>query len=369
MDKARQVLENLRLTPDNRILIGSKRARLGFGKRAVQANNPDVLRFHYLQGNRLMSKKWLDWRREPIHHHGDQTTMSEQAHFGDELRRWRTKRGRAQLDLANLAGYSQRHISFLESGRSQPSRNTVVTLAEALEVPLKDRNTLLQAAGFAPMFSAEPLNSEFLQFAIQALETVLESHRPFPAIVVDRAWNMYAGNDNAFGLFQMLLDQPIIANEQSPVNVLRLCLSHQGFRPYLQNWPDFAQNMLNHLKRELDFDRSNESLQTLIKEFEADPEIAARTNSKEPPRLSPVSTLEFERDGRSLQLFTMISQISNPNDATLAELRVETFLPANEATRSVLNAIDANILAERTMGKTNDKQGSNIHWIRAGTVE
>ena len=179
--------------------------------------------------------------------------MSQQVQFGQALRRWRTKRGRAQLELANLAGYSQRHISFLESGRSQPSRRTVVTLAEALDVPLRDRNGLLQAAGFAPMFSAEPLDSEFLRFALEAFEKVLQSHRPFPAIVVDRAWNMYAGNDNAFGLFEMYLHSPAAISDQTPLNVLRMTLSPEGTRNYIRNWPEYAQNILNHLKRDLDF--------------------------------------------------------------------------------------------------------------------
>ena len=297
--------------------------------------------------------------------------MNQPASFGEELRRWRNMRGRAQLDLANLSGYSQRHISFLERGRSLPSRRTVVVLAEALDIPLKDRNKLLQAAGFAPMFSSEPIDSDYLGCAVQAFEQVLDSHRPFPTIVVDRAWNLYAGNDNAFQLFQMFLDEPLSVSQDSPLNVLRLCLSPKGVRPHIKNFQAFGHNMLAQLRHYLDIDPANQAVQALIAEFESDPELRNHISDTELPQAAPISVMEFARDDSQMRLFTLISQLSNPRDTTLAELRIETFLPVDDATRHTLNAIDAQISAAKAETKLSaeEKQPTpQVHWVRVDTA-
>lgn len=297
--------------------------------------------------------------------------MNQPASFGEELKRWRNTRGRAQLDLANLSGYSQRHISFLERGRSLPSRRTVVVLAEALDIPLKDRNKLLQAAGFAPMFSSEPIDSDYLSCAVQAFEKVLDSHRPFPAIVVDRAWNLYAGNDNAFQLFQMFLDEPLVVTQDAPLNVLRLCLSPKGVRPHIKNFQAFGHNMLAQLRHYLDLDPANQSLQALIAEFESDPELRNHISDTELPKAAPISVMEFARGESEMRLFTLVSQLSNPRDTTLAELRIETFLPVDDATRHALNAIDAQILAAKAETERNAKEKqptSQVLWMRADTA-
>lgn len=272
--------------------------------------------------------------------------------FGEELRRWRTKRGRAQLELGLRAGYSQRHISFLERGRSQPSRTTVLDLAEALEIPLADRNALLQSAGYAPIFTAEPLDGDRLRLAVESFEEILKSHRPFLAFVVDRAWSLYASNENGLAFFGRMLDRPLSFDVEAPPNILQLCLSPEGLRPRIRNWPSFARNMLSHLKRDLDFDGTNERLQSLIAQLESDPELSAHEPSEAWPASDPFSLVELEGipglgAGARLRMFSMTSQFGNPLDSTLSELRIETFLPADGATRAALVALDAEVETER----------------------
>lgn len=262
--------------------------------------------------------------------------------FGQALKAWRTQRGRSQLDLALVSGFSQRHLSFLESGRSRPSRSTVVILAEALEVPVKERNALLHAAGFAPLYTAEPLDSARLRNALGALESVVQSHRPFPALIVDRAWNMLGGNDNAFALFQRFIDQPLMADPDHPQNAMGMCIDHRGLRPWIRNWAPFMASLLGQLKIQLAHAESA-GLRNLIERIEADAEFRAHGRDGAESVGTPVPTLSLSRDGVDLELFTLHSAFATPNDATLAELRVETFFPANDASRTVLLALDAQL--------------------------
>jgi transcriptional regulator with XRE-family HTH domain len=272
-----------------------------------------------------------------------QTTNTMRNPFGAELKRWRSNRGKSQLELSMISGYSQRHLSFLESGRSQPSRATVMTLAESLDVPVKERNGLLFAAGFAPVYTNESLDSQRLHPAITALETIVQSHRPFPAIVVDRGWNAWAGNDNAFALFQRFLDKPLISDPSRPLNVMRACIEPDGIRRYIVDWHAFAAMLLVHLRHELVFEGDNADLRSLVDAIESDPEFAARGREAAAGAAIPVSTMRLERDGTAIDLFTLISTFATPNDATLSELRVETFFPANETSRAFLLALDAEL--------------------------
>jgi len=260
--------------------------------------------------------------------------------FGAELRRWRAERGKTQLELSIISGYSQRHVSFLESGRSQPSRATVITLADALDVPVRARNSLLHAAGFAPVYTSERLDSQRLRPAVAALETVLQSHRPFPAIVVDRGWNMFAGNDNAFALFQRFLDKPMAFDPGRPLNAMRLCIDADGIRPYVVDWNGFVSALLVRLRHELEFEGDNADVRALVGAIESDPEFQKHRSDPIAATAAPVATLSLERDGTRVDLFSLISTFGTPNDATLSELRVETFFPASDASRSVLLAID-----------------------------
>jgi transcriptional regulator with XRE-family HTH domain len=272
--------------------------------------------------------------------------------FGEAMRHWRRRRGRAQLELAFLTGYSQRHISFLESGRSRPSRASVLAIAEALAVPLRERNALLQAAGFAPVFTAEPLDSQSLAAAARALERLLESHRPFPAIVIDRAWNMYAANPPMLALLGRLSNAAAAFSVEQPVNVIELCLDPNALRPAVRNWSKFARGMVARLKRELDLDAGNEALARLVASLEADPELSRAGTATEAVDTAPFGVLELARGAEVFRLFSLISHIGNPLDSTLSELRLETFLPADDTTRQSLEALDA------------AQPADSVHWLR-----
>lgn len=260
--------------------------------------------------------------------------------FGDRLRFWRTRRGRTQFELSQHAGFSQRHLSFLESGRSKPSRSTVVILADALEVPVGERNGLLQSAGFAPLYSAEPLDSVRLRYAISALEAVIESHQPFPALIVDRGWNMLQANSSALMLFQKFLPVPLTLAADKPLNVMRMCIEPNGLRDSIANWPAFAAAFLPQLKAE-QLHTPNPVVQDVIEMIEQDPEYRERGRDAAQVIRTPVATLQLEHGGLKIELFTLLSMFGSPNDSSLSELRVETFFPANEASRELLLRFDA----------------------------
>ncbi|MDZ7783844.1 MAG: helix-turn-helix domain-containing protein [Halioglobus sp.] len=174
--------------------------------------------------------------------------MSHQGVFGEQLRYWRRARGRTQLDLSMRAGYSQRHLSFLESGRSQPSRETVIVLSDCLDVPIRERNQLLHAAGFAPIYSEEAIDSSRLEEARRAVEDVLSSHRPFPALLVDRAWNTFGANVCAGALFGVLCTRPNPDDWDAGVNAIRLCIENAGMKPYIDNLGPFLHSVLGQLE-------------------------------------------------------------------------------------------------------------------------
>jgi len=259
------------------------------------------------------------------------------SYFGAELRRWRLLRGKSQFELADRAGYSQRHVSFLELGRSRPTRESVLTLAETLDVPLKERNTLLLSAGFAPLYSSEPLNSERIRSAIAALEQILQSSRPFPSMLVDRAWNIRAVNPNMQHMLQKFLAQPLGAGTP---NALRLCLDPAGLRPAIANWPEFGRTFQNLVRRDLARDPENIELQSLLAALQQDPELARAHDRGFAPDPLPVASLVLEKGDSRVRLFTMVSALEEPGDATLSDLRVETFYPIDEESRKFLFDLD-----------------------------
>lgn len=262
--------------------------------------------------------------------------------FGEQIRHWRRQRRRSQLDLALHSGFSQRHISFLESGRAQPSRASAVVLAEALEIPLEARNDLLQAAGFAPLYSAETLDSALLEPAMAALATVMDSHRPFPALLLDRAWNILGGNDNAFALLQGFSARALPAPTGQPLNALRLCLDAGALRESIVDWPAFMVQVVQRLREQWLRSR-DEALAALLQAVEADPEYPARDHSHALAFACPVATMTLARGTTRVSLYSLHSSFATPMDTTLAQLRIETFFPADTASREALLAIDAGL--------------------------
>src|SRR5271166_294588 len=167
--------------------------------------------------------------------------------LGPLLRHWRGTRGKSQLDLSLESGLSQRHLSFIECGRSAPSRQTLLDIAEALDIPLRERNTLLLAAGYAPIFSESTWNAPEMQSITKALERVLRQHEPFPAIVMDRYWNVLMTNDSAPRFFNCFVD---MAARKGPRNVLHLIFDPKGIRPFIANWEDVAAGLFQRVYRE-----------------------------------------------------------------------------------------------------------------------
>jgi transcriptional regulator with XRE-family HTH domain len=252
--------------------------------------------------------------------------------FGSRLRWWRAHRGLSQLALAGAAGTSQRHVSFLESGRAQPSREMVLRLAAALDVPLRQQNALLLAAGFAPAWRESDLAAPELTTVNQALDHMLAQQEPFPAVVVDRRWNLLRANAGAGRLTAFLTGPSPVPAATGTVNLAEWLMAPDGLRPLLVNWPDVAIYFLRGVQADAvadGTDGTSELLQRLL----AYPDVSALSHVpalEEPP--SPVLAMHFRKGQTSLRLFTTIATLGTPQDVTVQELRIECFFPADEAT-------------------------------------
>ena len=261
--------------------------------------------------------------------------------FGSALRWWRTTRRYSQLQLASEAEVSSRHLSFLENGRSRPSREMVVHLALVLDLPLRDQNALLHAAGYAPVYSHRQLDAPEMDDVRDVLRRILDAHSPNPAAVVDRRGDVVESNDAAARLVGEVVasDSPAL---QPAVNVHRLTLHPDGLRPRARNWPVIAANLLQRLEREQAHRPADEALAELLSEVLAYPGVAElRREAALPSGADLLVPLEVETfAGRHLRLVTTIATIGAPYDVTLDELRLETFFPADQASRAVLAAWD-----------------------------
>ncbi len=247
---------------------------------------------------------------------------------GALLREWRTKRRMSQLDLSAEAEISQRHLSFMESGRARPSREMILHLSDRLEIPLRHRNRLLLAAGFAPSFSERRLDDATLKPALAAVELVLKGHEPNPAIAVDRHWNLIAGN-NAIGAFLEGVDDASLL--APPINVLRLSLHPRGLAPRIVNLAEWRHHLLERLRRQND-SVGDPGLAELEAELRSYP--GGRGTSR-PGRLDApdiAMPLRIRAGETVLSFITTITVFGTPLDVTLAELAVESFFPADRET-------------------------------------
>src|ERR1700761_183282 len=191
---------------------------------------------------------------------------------GDLLRRWRAARGRSQLDLAMDMGVSQRHISFIESGRSSPSRALLLGVSNALAIPLRDRNALLLAAGYAPMYAEPAWDAVEMRVVHRALERMLKQHEPYPALVMDRHWNVLMTNEAAQKFFGRFVD---LARYPKPRNLLRLMFDPQGLRPFVANWDAVAASLFQRIHREAVGGVIDDATRDLIEELLAMPGVSA----------------------------------------------------------------------------------------------
>jgi transcriptional regulator with XRE-family HTH domain len=267
-------------------------------------------------------------------------TGAESSAFGQMLRTWRGSRKLSQLELALQAGISQRHLSFLESGRSRPSREMVLGLTETLDVPLRERNALLAAAGFAALYRERSLQGAEMEPVRRALELTLKHHEPYPAVVVDRDWNLVMQNNASLRFFGLLGDPTVIWPRTCPdgrPNVMRLTFHPEGLRPYIANWEQLGPCMLNRLRREAATLSGPHGLSTLLEELLSYPGIPDQWKIPdwEHP-LTPILPMELQKDGLRVSLFTMIAMFGTPQDITVDELRLETFFPGDKQSEALL---------------------------------
>ncbi len=248
---------------------------------------------------------------------------------GTLLRQWRDLRGKTQMDLSFDAGVSQKHISFVESGRSVPSRQMLIDLAQALDVPLRERNMLLMAAGYAPLYSDQALDAPVMNSISKALQRVLRQHEHFPAIVMDRHWNVLMTNDAAPRLFNCFVD---LAARPSPRNLLHLMFDPAGMRPFVANWSDTARGLLARVHREALGRVIDERTKALLAELSAYPGVKPEWGVPLPTDASPMIPLSFVKDGVRLNYFSMITTVGTPQTVTAEELRLECMFPADDAT-------------------------------------
>ncbi len=257
--------------------------------------------------------------------------------IGTLLRGWRQRRRRSQLDLALDAEISQRHLSCVESGRAAPSREMVLRLADHLDVPLRERNALLLAAGYAPSFTEQPLNEPSMAAARAAVEAILAAHMPNPALAVDRHWNMVAANGAVAPLLAGLEDASLLA---PPVNVLRLSLHPRGLAPRIGNFPEWRGHILDRLRRQVEMS-GDAGLAALLDELAALPQPPSRADAPAPAQGlgGLVVPMTLETPAGPIALIATTTVFGAPMEVTLSELAIETFYPANPESAARLRAL------------------------------
>ena len=234
----------------------------------------------------------------------------------------------SQLVLSMEAGVTPRHVSFIESGRAQPSRAMVLTLARALDVPLRERNQMLLAAGYAPVYRETGLGDESMARVRAALERVLRHHEPYPAVVMDRHWNVIQTNEAAAAMFEFLLDGDAPGD---PPNVVRLMFTR--LRPYVANWDQTGEALIQRVHREAVGGVADAGTRGLLDEVLALPDVPPEWRRPDFASTSlPLVPVELSKDGVELAYFSMVTTVGTPQDVVLQEIRIESFFPADEAT-------------------------------------
>jgi transcriptional regulator with XRE-family HTH domain len=251
--------------------------------------------------------------------------------LGVLLRHWRDLRGKSQFDLSLDTGVSQRHISFIESGRSAPGRQTLLEIAQALDIPLRDRNSLLLAAGYAPIYSEGAWNGPEMQSVTGALERMLRQHEPFPAVVMDRYWDVLMTNEAAPRFFNCFID---MAARKTPRNLLHLMFDPNGMRPFIANWEAVAKSLFQRVYRESVGRVIDDRTRALLAALLAYPDV--KTEWKNPVELSamPVIPIGFVRGDQVLSYFSMVTTVGTPQTIAAQELRIECMFPADAATEA-----------------------------------
>ncbi|MER8012241.1 helix-turn-helix transcriptional regulator [Streptomyces sp. NPDC094149] len=254
---------------------------------------------------------------------------------GPLLRAWRERRRVSQLELALRAESSARHISFVETGRSRPSEEMVLKLAEHLDVPVRERNALLLAAGYAPRYPETPLNDPAMGALREGIERLIQGYEPYPALVVDATYDVVAANRGIMTLLDGLPESLL----KPPLNAMRLTLHPQGLAPRILNLPEWRGHLLAQMERQIALHRSA-PLRRLYEEVAAYP-VPESAHGGEPAEPVPYFALpmRIEHEGRTLSFISSISTFNTPMDVTVAELAIETLLPADPATAKYLRSL------------------------------
>ena len=258
--------------------------------------------------------------------------------FGRLLRHWRQARGLSQLALAMDAEISSRHVSFLETGRTQPSRDMVQRLGAVLDLPLDERNALALAAGYAPSYGERELGAPELEHVRRALTFILRQQEPYPAIVVDRTWNVVMHNDASTRIFGRFRGETALTPEVAG-NALLATFHPDGIRQFIVNWEELAGPLIHTLHREA---ATSEAAARLRDSLLAYPGVPARWRVPDPTAAAaPVLSMQLKRGDLSLAFFSTITTLATPQDVTLQQLRIECFHPADTATEALARQLAA----------------------------
>jgi transcriptional regulator with XRE-family HTH domain len=263
--------------------------------------------------------------------------MDMMRNVGGLLRDWRQRRRLSQLDLALEANISQRHLSYVESGRARPSRDMLLRLAEQLEIPLRDRNLLLVAGGFAPVFPERPLTDPALRAAQEAMGAILAAQEPFPALAMDRHWTLVAANAAVPRLLGGVAPELL----RPPVNLLRLSLHPDGLAPRIVNLPEWREHLLARLRRQIDLS-ADPVLSALLEELRGYRPPPSPPRRAPPPDAAALAVpLQLSVGEEVLSFLSATTVFGTPIDITLSELALESFWPADEPTREALRRLAA----------------------------
>jgi transcriptional regulator with XRE-family HTH domain len=259
--------------------------------------------------------------------------------FPQLLKMWRQKRRLSQLEFALQSGVSQRHLSFLELGRAKPSRSMILQLSETLDVPLRERNDWLIAAGFAPVFRARPLDDPQMSQVMTAVRMMLTNHEPFPAIAIDRAWNIRLAN-RPFELLASMIGEDVWTRVGGPErNLMRLFFHPAGIKPFVINWKAIAPLLWHRARREAET-LGGQEMKAVLADLSQYQDTETLWAAEE-TALVPVLPLEMQNGGLRISLFTVIATFGTAQDVTADELRIESFFPADEATEKLFRAAPA----------------------------
>jgi len=260
--------------------------------------------------------------------------MSAKHSLGELLRHWRSQKGYSQLDLAEMADTSGRHVSFIETGRGHPSRALLLRLAHELEIPLRSRNALLEAAGYSAQYGETGLTDPEMAQVRRVLDFVLRSTQPYPTMIIDRYWNIVLTNDSFRAFADTFTSKPETFMDDAP-NLMRIGLHPDGLKPYIVNWAEFEPYMVGRVRRSLSRDPGDTQLEALFEEITHFEGAGSGHDTLDGPSVPQfLMPLHLRKDDIELRLFTTIATLGAPQDITLQELFIETGFPMDDETEA-----------------------------------